>query len=287
MKECPKCGAQNKSDSQVCFNCFAPLDDSAAADTASQAKSTGSVAMPQTRPSPTPAPPVGAPHPTPHSPTPSPLNSEDEPIEQQTTVGQPYGGQSYQPPSPYGAGTPGSYGNSSTAPRRGDFSRPAPLQQRGIGGTIAIVIIVLILLGGGGYASWHFVLEPRAAVNTVRGFLAAASANDPEAAISYLSESSRALPGVGRGEGLSDFVASAGQAPVEGKDYTLKIDSIEGDRATVIIHSLMEENEAPAKPEELVDLPIVLVKEKSGWKIDLEKTMVELIKLMQQHTNMR
>lgn len=268
MKKCSKCGAENKDDSSACFNCFAALDDAKSAGASSTPAEPRRVAQPQS------AQPVD-PADDESTGEPQPLGGEEEgPV---STVGQPLNAGA-QGPSPYGP---------PRTPRLEGISRE-PVKKSGVGSAIA-VLVVLIVLAAGAFAAWKYIILPRGPVMAVRTFINASSSNDMEAMKNSLSEGSQAMFQMAAamgGAGRMNMMGGSGEKMEEGKQFTLKLGSMESKSAKVLLKPGPEaagEFNSTSLPETFKDgLPIVVVKEDKGWKVDLMGTAAAMAGPMMQ-----
>lgn len=220
MKKCPKCGADNRLENLVCFNCSASLEGVSASD-ASVAPRVSSVDTP-----PTPAQPLGD-------------------------------------------------GEHKTA-GRGVYHRKS-----NISSIIAIVILFLVIFGGGGFAYWKLIYLPSTPVGVVSAYAKAVVSGDAEKIKKYIAESNLSMPDMEEGftKGFSFGERNSGKKVVEGKDFILAAGPVEGDKATVYFKPGPE---ASGKIEEIhrifkKGMPIILAKERKGWKIDVMKTFQEMM----------
>lgn len=258
VKVCPKCGAESKTTSASCSNCYASLAD--VPETVSQ-KSQEPTAAQQQNPQ---KPPAQAP-PEEQAETgaaglaagqTAPVFSGQQPGQTQQTPPSPYG------PPPGAAPRPPSYGQSH------ERSQPART-----GSSAGIIALVLIVLAGAAFGGWWFFMRSSGPEQVVERFMAAAKSGDFAAFKSCLSESSvsmfNTIPG-GEEKIAEEFKKQGG-----GKDFDGKIlkTSYEGNNAIVEISPA----DASKMPPSIKTVDIVLVKESKEWKIDLEATVIRMM----------
>ena len=270
MKKCPKCGALNKPENSACYNCFTSLEGVSVSDApvSPQVPSAGAPPSSQGQPPSVqgPAIPSGNAGYTPRAN--GPLGSHEESSEPVSVVGQPLGGYREQQPVTNIPHVP--------VTRRGEYRHPEPIKQSNIGSTIAMVFLLLAILGGGGFTYWKFIYLPNTPVGVVRAFAKAADSGDTEAIKKYITESSLSIPGFMEGFSKGFFLGqqSSDKKEVEGKDYLLEAGTVEDSKATVYIKPGPEASEQTKEMQKVFKegIPIILIKEKKSWKIDLMQT---------------
>jgi hypothetical protein len=269
MKKCPKCGADNRPDSSVCFSCFARIDG----------VQDGSSPI---------APSVTAPVQPPYKPQPlNPSAIPQPPTQPVDQFAQPV----TPPPAPYPQSS--LYGQP-PYPRRAEYPIAYANKKSNVGIYMGIFVFLVILITGGIFSYWHYNVQPETPVGAVRIFIKATEKGDRQAATKCLSARSMQLP---------DFVQKMDKMmePTsddfelsEGAQYILESGPVTETSAVVYMKlppaaakklddssapSFMKNQAAELKRILMAGQPIYLIKEDKKWKIDLGPTVTAMEKL--------
>jgi len=281
MKKCPRCGVDNSLDSVQCSECSAPLQ-AAQQPTAYRPAVAGPGAVNAYKPA------VAGPNSAGDSGMVraggGPLAGGDESSEVQSVVGQPLGG--YQGPAPGGYAGPKTdpYGTVQAPPRMKYHDRvdDKPVKYSAIGSYIGPILTLIVVLAVGVFLYWKFVYLPKGPLDAMRVFVPSAHNNDVAALQSCITKDSMVVIAnvekakrLGRSNINFDFFNSQNEGFEEGKQWVLKVKSLNETSAKILVkpgpapNLGFSEESLPARFKEGYEFN--LVKEGEAWKVDLQQ----------------
>jgi hypothetical protein len=264
----------------MCGNCHAPLDAAPAQQQNGQTPYRPAVAGPGSvsayRPD------VAGPGSVMNTPA---SGSGDEHL--QTVVGQPLGG--FNKSQSLGGPQTDPYGTVKAPPKIKYQEKPdiKPVKSHLWANILGSIITLAVILGVGGFLYNKYILLPKGPKDAMENFVQAVTKNDIKALQDCTNEVSQATINLalkaqqqGRGNVSFDIFHSQGQGFEQGKEYRIKIESMDEKSAKVLVSP----GPAPIDGFKDSDLPpshkegyrFNLVKEGEKWKVDLNKFLIDM-----------